>query len=98
MITTIEKVKRLEQYLVMNSSIIDPVLDKSIDKLLERESNRILELKANLVSQLSEFEKIYSMTNSNFYQSYESGEMGDDMDFMEWAATIEMLTSYGRST
>jgi len=94
MITTLAKVKRLEQYLVMNgSSSIDPVLDQSIDKLLERESNRILELKTSLLNQLSEFEKTYSMSNSDFYQRYESGEMGDDMDFMEWASTIEMLAS-----
>ncbi|MCK5522747.1 MAG: hypothetical protein KAI83_06380 [Thiomargarita sp.] len=92
MMTTLEKVKRLEQYLVMSGSSIDPVLDQSLDKLLVRELTRILALKNRLLNQLSAFEKTYSMSNTDFYQRYEMGEMGDEMDFIEWAATIEMLT------
>jgi len=92
MTTTLEKVKRLEQYLVISGSNIDPVLDMSIDKLLVRELTRILGVKTRLFNQISEFEKLYSMTHADFYQCYKRGEMGDDMDFIEWAATIEMLT------
>jgi len=76
----------------MSGSSIDPVLDQSLDKLLVRELTRILALKTRLLNQLSAFEKTYSMTNADFYQRYEMGEMGDEMDLIEWAATIEMLT------
>ncbi len=55
MISTLEKVKRLEQYLAVDSSAIDPVLQMAIDKLLARETARMSELKKRLAAQLKEF-------------------------------------------
>ncbi len=92
MMTTLEKVKRLEQYLVVDSSMVDPVLDMSINKLLVREQARIQALKTRLLNQLMAFEQAYSLTATEFYTRYEKGEMGDEMDWVEWAATVEMLT------
>ncbi len=89
--TTLQKVKRLEQYIATDSSAVDPVIHMAIDKLMEREITRLLKLKTRLVEQLEEFERTYAMNSSDFYTRYESGEMGDDMDFIEWAATVEML-------
>ena len=63
----------------------------AIDKLMQREIRRLLELKAHLADQLEKFEKKYTMNSSGFCARYESGEMGDDMDYIEWAATVEML-------
>ncbi len=89
--TTLQKVRRLEQYIATDSSAVDPVIHMAIDKLMEREITRLLKLKARLAEQLEEFERTYAMNSSDFYTRYESGEMGDDMDFIEWAATVEML-------
>ena len=89
--TTLEKVKRLEEYLSMGSSADDPVIDIALDKLLKREIIRMNELKSRLMDQLKEFEKKYSLNSQEFYERYESGLMGDEMDFVEWAATLEML-------
>ena len=96
MITTLEKVKKLEKYLAINDSAIDPVVETTINKLLVREYDRMVELKARLASELSLFEKRYALPSDNFYQRYEAGELGDDVDFIEWAATIEMLTNVER--
>jgi len=93
MITTLEKVRRLEQYIAADSSTVDPVLDMTIDKLLSRELTRMLELKARLTNQMVEFEDDYSLKSTDFYRRYENGEMGDEMDFVEWAATVEMLAN-----
>jgi hypothetical protein len=93
MMTTLEKVKCLEQYLVIDTSMVDPVLDMSINKLLAREHTRMQELKTRLLDQLIAFEETYSLSSSEFYSRYETGDMGDQMDFVEWAATVEMLSN-----
>ena len=93
MMTTLEKVKRLEQYLAIDSSANDPVLQMPIDKLIAREIGRVRKLTKRLAVQLAEFEKHYALKSSDFYTRYENGEMGDSMDFVEWSATIEMLAN-----
>ena len=97
MISTLEKVRRLEAYLTLNNSTIDPVIESTINKLLVREHNRLLELKIRLTNEISEFEKRYNLNSDAFYQQFETGELGDTMDYIEWAATLEMLTNVERS-
>ncbi|MCB0207760.1 MAG: hypothetical protein KDJ52_00435 [Anaerolineae bacterium] len=91
MTTTLEKVRRLEKYLAVDNSTVDPVLDSTINKLLDRERVRVLALQERLSSQCREFEETYSLDSSTFHKRYEQGKMGDTIDFVEWAATIEML-------
>jgi hypothetical protein len=31
--------------------------------------------------------------SADFYARYESGEMGDETDLVEWSATVEMLAN-----
>ncbi len=49
------------------------------------------DLKNRLTNELKSFEKQYSLESDDFYRRYESGEVGDSTDFVEWSATIEML-------
>ena len=69
------------------------MLDVTLDKLLARETARMLDLKACLADELANFEKRYAMKSTEFYARYENGEMGDEMDFVEWSATVEMLAN-----
>lgn len=94
--TTLEKVRRLEQYIAVDNSAVDPVLDMTIDKLLAREIERMRELKARLADQLVEFEERYGLESADFYTRYENGEMGDATDLIEWSATVEMLANAER--
>ncbi len=96
MISTLEKVKQLEKYLAINNSAVDPVVETTINKLFVREYDRMVELKTRLARELSQFEKRYDLQSDHFYQRYEAGELGDDMDFIEWAATVEMLMNANR--
>jgi hypothetical protein len=45
------------------------------------------------INQVMKFEQTYSLISSEFYTRYEKGEMGDEMDFVEWAATVDMLAN-----
>ncbi len=71
-------------------------IDMSINKLT-LELTRMQELKTRLLNQLAGFEQTYSLASCAFYTRYEKGEMGDDMDFVEWAATVEMLANVEKS-
>ena len=39
---------------------------------------------------LREFEERYGMDSQTFYERFEAGELGDDMDFFEWAGLYEL--------
>ena len=89
--TILEKVKLLEKYIAVDVSAIDPVMELAIEKLLKREASRLDELKQRLLRQKTEFEKRYGLDSEEFYRRYEKGMMGDEMDYVEWSATVDML-------
>jgi hypothetical protein len=97
MSNTIEKVKRLEEYLSLSPAAADPVLDATLDKLLSRERARLQAVKDRLTAQISDFETRYALPSDVFYSRYNWGELGDTMDFIEWAATLEMLGGVEKS-
>lgn len=90
MASTLDKIKRLEKYLAQDA-FDDPVLDSTIDKLLAREIFNVRNLQTRLQDQLSLFETQYKRKSDVFYKQYQNGDLGDDMDFVEWASTIEMM-------
>lgn len=67
------------------------VIDMLIETPLNQDEFRLRVHLTKLHSQLAEFEKRYGMSTVTFFERFERGELGDDMDFMEWAATTEML-------
>ena len=89
--TTLEKIRRLETYIAADSTAADAVLDSSLSKLLAREQARMQRLANRLRQELQQFETAYKLLSEEFYTRYCRGDMGDEMDFMEWAATVEML-------
>jgi hypothetical protein len=91
MLSTQERVKSLENYLAMGKINADPVIDRTINKLLTREYQRVAESKNRLTQDINQFEKQYEMNSQVFQQQYDSGQLTDDMDFMEWSASLDML-------
>lgn len=96
MATTLDKIRRLGEYLAINDSAVDPLMETTINKLLARESSRMVELKTRLTNELLAFEERYALKSDDFYRRYEAGALGDAMDFVEWAATVEMLANVKR--
>ena len=97
MTAMLEKVRRLEQYVQLTNGQVDQVLEDTIDKVLDRERQRLLRQQAHLKSQIADFEARYGWTSEEFYPRFEQGELGDDTDFIEWSATIEMVENLQRT-
>lgn len=55
----------------------------------ERDVNPVDELLA-LSRRLALFEQKYGMNSAEFYERYQRGEMGDDMDFVRWAGRYRL--------
>jgi hypothetical protein len=91
MTAVLEKVRRLERYVQVTNGQVDEVLESTLDKLLGRERQRLAGQLARLKSQTMDFEGRYGWTSAEFYPRFERGELGDDMDLIEWSATIEMI-------
>ena len=90
MSSTLDKIKRLEKYLAQDA-FDDPVLDSTIEKLLAREIFNVRNLQTRLQDQLSFFEAQYKLKSDVFYKQFQNGDLGDEMDFVEWASTVEMM-------
>ncbi len=91
MSSALEKMRKLEKYIVADPAAVDPVLELTLDKLLAREISRANIQKETLVAQIAEFEEQYNLSSDTFQSQFQSGKLGDDVDFIEWAATLEML-------
>ena len=84
---TIAQMKlNLLQEVVGEDEAFNRMLDKLLDVTLSRHQARLNRLNADL----EEFEIQYEMDSSTFYRKFEQGELGDDMDFFEWAGLFEL--------
>ncbi len=89
-INTLEKIRRLEAYIAADNTAADAVLDSSLTKLPALEQVRMQRLENRLRQELQQFETAYKLLSEEFYARYCRGDMGDEMDFIEWAAIVEM--------
>ncbi|MCL1464390.1 hypothetical protein [Argonema galeatum] len=65
-------------------------LDRILGKLLEIALNQHRERLERYNRSLREFEQRYSMDSAVFYQRFEAGELGDDINFFEWSGLYEL--------
>lgn len=80
-----------QKFEVLKSSLsdtteFDQILDKLFDVVLSNYRKRMKGYERDL----HEFEKEYELESEKFYQRFESGEMGDEMDYFEWAGLYEL--------
>ena len=83
-----DKLKVLER--LYRQGVWSEVFDRTIDKLLDIEVEQTLAEKEDLERRLAAFETRYGMESADFYQRFRAGELGDEMDFVEWSVFYEM--------
>ncbi len=91
MSSVLEKMRKLEKHIAADTAAIDPVLELTLDKLLAREIARATAQKETLAAQIAQFEAQYQLSSADFSAQFRAGTLGDAVDFIEWAATLEML-------
>ncbi len=91
--TTIDKAERFTHYLKVHRRKSDALIDPVLDKLIDQERQSLLKQRAELRAELDQFERQYAQESAKFYEKFQRGEMGDDMDFFDWSATWRMYQS-----
>lgn len=69
------------------------VVDRSLDKIIELERATAQRELQQLTGRLQEFEEQYQMDSDEFYRRFQSGELGDAADYVEWSIFYEMQQS-----
>ena len=65
---------------------LDLILGKLLEASLSHHRLRLERYERDLWA----FEQRYGMESTAFYQRFEAGELGDSMDFFEWAGLCEL--------
>jgi hypothetical protein len=85
---SVDRVQMLERLYEhgQNSDLVDLTLEKLFTYELHS-TERELEL---LQQDLAEFEDQYGLSSAEFYARFQAGQMGDAIDFVEWASLHQM--------
>ena len=66
------------------------VVDQAVSKLISLEVGQCRAELQRLAARLITYEQQYGMTSKDFYRRFRLGELGDDMDFVEWSVFWDM--------
>ena len=75
---------------IYESGAVSDFMDNVLDKVFAQEAADEEALIERLTANLDKFEAKYGMSSLEFYTRFRSGELGDAMDFMEWASLYDM--------
>ncbi len=66
------------------------LIDATLGKLVQIEASELQRNLHELSSRIAAFEKKYNLSTEMFLKKFDSGELGDDADFIEWFAYSDM--------
>jgi hypothetical protein len=66
------------------------LMDRTLEKLLRHEAEACQAQLNQLRADLAGLEQKYNLPSDEFYASFQSGQLGDDMDYVEWASLVQM--------
>ena len=85
------RTSRLAQLIrLYESGQVSDRMDRTLDKLFSVEAVEEQKIVETLRSDLDKLEARFGMESPDFFARFEKGELGDDMDFMEWASLYQM--------
>lgn len=82
------KVKNLEKYLQKHGE--DSDISQTITKMFDYKIQKYDEEINNLNRELKKYERKHKKESSVFFDEFNKGMLGDDMDFIEWASLYQM--------
>jgi hypothetical protein len=86
--TTLTQLKKLEKYIKVYGD--DQLITSSLLKIMDYKIQQYEKLLDELRSDLIKMEKKYDKKSDDFYPSFKKGELGDDMDYVEWGSLYDM--------
>ena len=69
------------------------LIERSLNKIIELERANNLKQASELQTKLQAYELQYHMTSDIFYQRFNEGSLGDDIDYFEWSVFYELWKS-----
>ena len=88
---TLLKVKNLEKYIKKHGD--DTIISQTISKMVAYKVQRYESQISRLNKNLGKFEKTYKKDSSKFFEEYNEGNLGDEIDFVEWSSLYQMRNS-----
>jgi hypothetical protein len=88
--TQILKKLQLLQELVEREETGDEVMEVTVSKLLNYELEKLRGRQSQIREKLTTFEEKYGLKTDEFYQRFQEGKLGDEMDFFEWSALADI--------
>jgi hypothetical protein len=82
---TSQKIEILKET-CLDKAELDQVLGKLFDVTLSQHRRRLERYEHDL----AEFENRFGMDSATFYERFDTGELGDSMDFFEWAGLYKL--------
>ena len=76
--------------LLQDSASDDKNFEQLLGKLLEASLSQQRRRLRQYERDLQEFEQRFDMKSPLFYRRFEAGELGDEMDYFEWAGLYEL--------
>ncbi len=70
---------------------VSDLMERTLEKLLRHEAEACQAQLSQLQAELAEFEQKTHLSSTAFYQQFQAGQTGDDMDYVEWASLVQMV-------
>jgi hypothetical protein len=69
---------------------VDNVTAQTLNKLVDLETSRIRMQLEDIQRVMADYERQYAMKSVEFFAKFDAGQLGDQMDFVEWASLTQM--------